>query len=151
MRYIISISLIAICGFLGGCGIFGQQPYGGGTSGSAAIPGDYSKHYAYVFQYDKTERKPLFVIFWIKTNGTKSGSKMDYRSLTTEINGRPITPSLSRKAAYALQQDYSLKEIALTNEEIDHLFKVDEDDKDSIAHDKLFQSKVVPNLKLVDK
>ncbi|MFA5165258.1 MAG: hypothetical protein WC481_06830 [Candidatus Omnitrophota bacterium] len=149
MRYLTGILIITVCCVFCGCGKIGQQNYSGGSFGGAAIPGDYTKGYNFVFQCKET--KPLFAIFWIKTYGAPSNSKTDSRGLIIEINGHPITPSLSKKTVYALQPDYSLKEVALTNEEIDHLFKVDEEHKDSLAHDKLFQTKIVPNLKIVDK
>ena len=139
-----------------GCMMVEQERYAGAISGSAAIAGDYSKQYAYVFQfnvyhgiYNEGKRKPLFAVFWIKSNGAESSITSDNRNLIKEINGHLIAPSLSQKAIYALQPDYHLQEIPLQKEEIDYLFEALR--SGNLVQSKNWQSTVVPKLQLVDK
>jgi hypothetical protein len=129
----------------------GCKRYGGGSLGGASIP-QSDLEYCYVLQYGPVSRNaaaagtPLFAILWkshLCGEATSNG-----RNLFTEIHGHPIKPSLTQKAVYALQADYSLKLIPLADGEVDNLFALIESRGGAAAMeaDSLWQTKIMPNL-----
>ena len=136
----------------------GCRRYAGGTSGSQLIPGStlqncsVFQHDTYEGEWDKSKRRPLFAIVWqAKIAGS---SATDNRNLTTSIHGHPVALSPAKKAVYALQPDYSLQEIALSEQEIDHLFAIADSDPDDglrFASDAVWREKVEPFLRIVEQ
>ncbi|MGO8750081.1 MAG: hypothetical protein ACLQNE_29395 [Thermoguttaceae bacterium] len=118
--HIMALSMIVFGGAtLGGC-----SPKGGGiTVGSEAIPKS-TEQVCYAFQLSPIgnsapRTRYLFGVLWL---AKQAGSAGGANNLLTEIHRHPISPDLSKKAVYALQPDYSLKELSLTPAEIDQLF-----------------------------
>jgi hypothetical protein len=133
------------------------DPYAGCISGSQAIRGSKLQN-CFEFQFDTYEgefselkRRPLFAIVWQAHMGGVSTS--DNRNLIISIHGHSIAPSRTKKAVYALQPDYSLIQLPLTHEEIDHLFSIarSRDEAGPMFYsDPTWREKVQPNLKVVE-
>jgi hypothetical protein len=126
-----------------------------------SIPGSSLNKY-YIVQFDKPglKRQPLLVIVW-KAHRTESISldHLDTDTPAIMINGRLMTPSRTTKAIYALQPDYSLQQLSLTEAEIGRLFShitrseeraVPSIDLEILPSDPYWDEKVHPHLKIVD-
>jgi len=150
--HITALSMLVFIGAtLGGC----SPKYSGG-GGSEAISGS-TEQICYEYQLpppsSTSPRTPLFVVLWLakKAGWTSMGP---YGLL--KIHGHPISPDLNKKAVYALQPDYSLKELSLTPAEIDQLFSHMQDAQVSrmqgrrLQDDEVFKTKVVSQLKNVE-
>ena len=102
----------------------GCTRYGGGAVGSEAISDNSTKHICYAYQLpppsSTSPSTPVFLVLWLAKQAGSATTGPN--NLLTEIHGHPISPDLDRKAVYALQPDYSLRELALTPAEIEHLF-----------------------------
>jgi hypothetical protein len=126
-----------------------------------SIPGSpLMKHYIIQFDRPGLERRPLFVIVWKASRfGRSSLGHLDRAVATISINSHTMTPSRAKKAVYALQPDYSLKELPLTEEEIARLFShitrseqrdVSSDQIELLPTDPFWEQKVDPYLKIVE-
>ena len=147
--------LVLISATLGGC-----SPKGGvATTGSEAIS-DSTSEICYVYQLpppgSKSAETPLFLVLWLGKQGNKGGS---VSGPNIAIHGHPISADLDKKAVYALQPDYSLKELSLTPAEIDQLISNRQEAQASMMQstpvrrlqdDDLFKAKVFPQLKNVE-
>ena len=153
--YTVMLSVISIC-VMGCPGNWGR--YAGAISGSRTIPGSRLQ-YCYELQFDKmrdpknptksvAERQPLFCVLW---KATKAGdSKYSGSNFLISIHGHVISHTDAHKV-YALQSDYSLKEIPLTTEETDRVFHLLQGpNDDSFQHDKTWNSRVAPCLVEMD-
>ena len=93
---------------------------------SQSIPGSKVEK-SYVIQFDKAESKrhPLVVIVWkASRTGAISLYHLDKAVPAISINGHSVTPPPTKKAIYALQPDYSLQQLSLTEEEITPCFRI---------------------------
>ncbi|MCD4728358.1 MAG: hypothetical protein K8R46_11890 [Pirellulales bacterium] len=118
------------------------------------------KHYIVQFNKPGLKRQPLLVIAW----KAKDIPSIDLNHLNTDapaitINGRLMTPSRTKKAVYALQPDYSLQQLSLTETEIARLFShitrseeraVSSSDVRILPSDPYWEEKVDPHLKVVE-
>ncbi len=126
-----------------------------------SIPGSsLEKHYLVQFDKPGLKRQPLLVIVW-KAKDTLSISlgQLDTDAPTIAIDGHLMTPSRRKKAVYALQPDYSLQQLSLTEEEIVRLFShitrseeraVSSADVEIFPADPYWEEKVDPHLKIAD-
>jgi hypothetical protein len=115
----------------------------------------------YVVRFDTTgsKRRPIAVIVW-KANprgASLSLTRLDDAAPTISINGHVVKPAPTKEAVYALQPDYSLKELPLSREEVTRLFShiVHTDEHrtrhtdDSFPQDSYWEAKVDSWLKVV--
>jgi hypothetical protein len=126
-----------------------------------SIPGSKLGKF-YVVRFDKTEskRRPLFVIVWKASDiGPVSFGHLDRAVPSISIDRHALTPPPTTKAIYALQPDYSLQQLSLTDEEITRLFShitrseeraVPIDERDLFPSDPYWEEKVDPHLKVVE-
>jgi hypothetical protein len=126
-----------------------------------SIPGSKLQKF-YVIQFDKAEskRRPLAVIVWkAHRAGRISLDHLDKAVPAISINGHSVTPSPTKKAIYALQPDYSLQQLPLTDEEITHLFShitrseervVSSYERELFPSDPYWEQKVDPHLNAVE-
>ena len=134
---------------------------------SQAIPGSKLRNY-YVVQFDPHQGaraetrlwRPLFVIVWKAEGGLVS---LDCRPAIAGIwiNRHSVTPPAGKKAIYALQPDYSLQQLSLTEDEVTRLFShitrsaerattAIAIQRKSLPSDPYWEQKVGPHLKVVD-
>jgi hypothetical protein len=95
---------------------------------SQRIPGSKLRKF-YVVQFDTRQDahavaklwRPVFVIVW---KAEKASVSLDRRPAIARIsiNGHSVTPPAAKRAIYAIQPDYSLQQLSLTEEEITRLF-----------------------------
>ena len=145
MKLICVVAIIGLAVLL----LHSGDRYGGNELGWEVVPGTMVVQNWYELQMGK-DGKPLFVIFWRSGNAGTSGS--DSRNVVDTIHGHPISPNLGKKAVYALQRDYSLKEVALSEKEIGHILQLvtgRTDRKPLVGDDALWKEKVLPELKFV--
>ena len=96
------------------------------TSRSRHISGsEFSVKHVVGFDAPAEKRCPLFVIAWKSLGGR--GQRISFRHLgepspTILIDGHVMQPLRTKRAVYALQPDYTLKALPLTDEEITRLF-----------------------------
>jgi hypothetical protein len=131
------------------------------VSRQQSIPrSDLTKHY--VIQFDKPgpKRQPLLVIVW-KAKGIPSTG---FGGLNTDspvivVDEHQLKPPRTKKAVYALQPDYSLQQLPLTEKEIERLFShltrseervVSQIEVETLPPDPYWEEKVDPHLKVVD-
>lgn len=140
--------LMATTACLGSC----SRParYAGSRLGTQTIPGVFMQN-RFVIQYDvgapEGPKTPLFGIFW---HATRAGEiSHDHNNLLTRISGRHVLPPVNKKAIYALQLDYTLKEIPLSQAEVVQLLTV-ADQGGSLWETPLWRAKVASKLKVVE-
>jgi hypothetical protein len=116
----------------------------------------------YIVQFDKPglKRQSLVVIVWkAKDTSSITLDHLDKDAPVIEINSHLITPPPAKKAVYALQGDYSLQQLSLTEDEIGRLFShitrseeraVSSDDVRILPPDPYWEEKVDPHLKVVE-
>ena len=116
----------------------------------------------YIVQFDKAglKRQPLLVIVWkAHDNESVDLNHLDTTAQDVAINGHRLTPSRTKKAIYALQPDYSLQQLSLTEEEIGRLFShivqseeraVSATEVETLPPDPYWEKKVDPHLKVVE-
>ena len=131
-----------------GCG----RQYAGSSSGGSAIPGQFLQH-CYVLQRDVRPThgaaKPLFLILW---KARMAGScSTDNRNRLTSIHGEAVHVRFDTTAVYALQSDYTLRQIGLTGPEIEHVLRLVEQRKTPFSEDGIWRAKVEPVLKEVEE
>jgi hypothetical protein len=131
------------------------------VSREQSIPrSDLTKHY--VIQFDKpgAKRQPLLVIVW-KAKGMPSTG---FDGLNTDspvivVDEHLLKPPRTKKAVYALQPDYSLRQLPLTEKEIERLFShitrseeraVSRIEVETLPADSYWEEKVDPQLKVVE-
>lgn len=124
--------------------------------GTIEIPGTAFRT-LYLFQYDSsaakpgaapTKDKPLSVVLW---KALDVGAKAPVRDVRDRISENSASQSLTSKAVYSLQPDFKLAKLALTNQEIDHVFELLHAGKgDAIAADAAWKNKVATQLKEVE-
>jgi len=111
----------------------------------------------YAVQYDICEGdytpgkcRPVFAIFW--KHEITGGIGNDHDGIITSINGIALDPRPpeERKAIYILRPDYSLDELDLTEEEINHILDLVEDHQRMLYKDALWNAKVGPRLHRVE-
>jgi hypothetical protein len=118
----------------------------------------------YVVQFDKAGlgRRPLVVIAW-KARLHLEGESVDLNHTDQDIpaitiDGHSVVPPRTKKAIYALQPDYSLRQLPLTEEEITRLFshitrsqeRATFDERNTLPSDPYWEQKVDPHLKVVE-
>lgn len=134
--FLISVVLV---GLVAGCG----PKYGGGSSSS------YGNADHETTTEVETQRDPngqlLFVIAWTAKHGGGRTSSSG-RNLLTSIHGQEVRPSLDRRAVYALQADGSLRQIALSDDQVAALFQEMEQAGFHTSHSKLWQKSIAPSL-----
>jgi len=155
-QHMIALSMLAIVGTtLPGC-----SPKGGGvTHGSEAISKSNSK-FCYAYQLpppgSPSPGTPLYVVLWRAKQGGFAGGP---HNLLTQIHGHPVLADLDRKAVYALQPDYSLKELSLTPVEVNQVLSNLREAKVSMMQDtpvtrlqddEVFRTKVASQLANVE-
>jgi hypothetical protein len=121
---------------------------------SIAIPGTAFK-VLYLFQYDsakpgaaQTKDKPVSVIVW---KALEIGSKAPVHDVRERISENSASASMIGKAIYALQSDYRLQKLALSSQEIDHVFDLlHADNGEALAADATWKGKVASLLKEVE-
>jgi hypothetical protein len=90
------------------------EPRWGSRCGLRPIPGDSTLGLTYELQgewHESTVVRPVFVILWkSEING---GSTWGHGGGTC-INGHPLAISLTNRAVYALQPDYTLRDMGLS-------------------------------------
>jgi len=153
LRILVGLDLLLL---VAGCWCAGSR-YAGAISGSEAIPGSKMQN-CFVFQFDtyegvysESKRRPLFAIFWQAHRAGTSGSNS--RNMVISIHGHSIAPTREKKAVYALQPDYSLQQLPLTEREVDRLFSIvrsHEGDGPRLASDPAWQQKVHPKLQIIE-
>jgi hypothetical protein len=117
--------------------------YGGGSSSSEAISNS-TDHLCYAIQHwnllggtSDVNDDYRFVVLW---RAKRVGGMTNVENgLVTTINHHPISADVHRRAVYALQPDYSLKELSLTPAEIDQLFSSLREARDSKAEQEMMQ------------
>ena len=151
----LALILALLCPLVGHSQGIGR--YAGGAIGSQTISGTTLQN-CYAFQHDRYEgqfteakRRPLFAIVW---QGRATGEvTSNGENLLTSIHGHSVNLSRSKKAVYALQPDYSLRPLPLSEREIDHLFAIahSKDNPPPMFYkDAVWQSKVEPFLYVVE-
>ena len=148
------LSTLAVIGVaLGGC-----SPRGGvATVGSEAMSDTGEIDYVYQLPPpgSTSPETPLFLVMWLGKQGTVGGT---VGGSMMAVHGHPISPAPDKKAVYALQPDYSLKELGLTPAEIDHLLSNMQEAQAAMIHnkhpkrlqdDEVFKTKVFSQLKVV--
>ncbi len=130
-----------------------RSKYRGSNFGSQAIQGTnllncYVLQFdTYTGQFDDRRRKPLFAILW---KAKMAGSiESNGRNYVTAIHGHKISPPVKRMAVYALQSDYGLKEIPLSREDAEHVFRLQTANK-NFEQDVIWKRKVAPHLHIID-
>jgi hypothetical protein len=91
----------------------------------------------------------LFVIAWTAERGGASASWSE-QNLLTSIHGRPLRPSLGKKALYALQPDHSLSEVAISEADLGALLNEMQKEGFHTSHSELWQKQVAPKLSKVE-
>jgi len=123
------------------------EPRWGSCSGTRPIPGDSTLGLTYELQgawHESTVARPVFVILWkSEING---GTTWGYGG-ETYINGHLLTLSHSNRAIYALQPDYTVKDMGLPEPDIAAVLN-------ALAtrapiEDKLWTNKLAPRLCIV--
>ena len=144
----VAAMLMATMACLGSC----SKPtrYAGSRLGTQTIPGTFTQN-CFVIQYDlgasDGPKTPLFGVFW---HATQSGQiSHDNNDMLTRISGRRVSAPVNKKAVYALQLDYTLKEIPLSQEEVVELLTV-ADRGGSLWETPLWRAKVAPLIKVVE-
>jgi hypothetical protein len=135
--------LVVLAGLVAGCG----RNYGGSSVDSYGNP-DRETTTEVVRQRDPNGQL-LFIIAWTAKHGGGSTSFSE-RNLLTNIHGREVHPRLDRRAVYALQADGSLRQVALSDEQIATLFQEMEQPGFHTSHSKLWQEAVAPSLMRVE-
>jgi len=149
--------LLLVCGVMAAlfsCGRHAGERYVGPASVCQVIPNSalvaslIVQYDRYSGEYDASKRRPLFGIVWKGRNGgsdtTNTGNQI------VEINGHPITVSFRRSAVYALQPDYTLREIPLALVERDHVLGLVES-PGGIVNDGVWKAKITPYLQTLTK
>jgi hypothetical protein len=120
---------------------------------------DLEKHY--IIQFDKPglKRQPLLVIVWKGRQRTVTLDRLNTDTPAVAINEHLLTPPRTKKAIYALQPDYSLQQLPLTEEEIQRLFAhIMRSEKRAVSSmevrilpsDPYWQEKVDPHTRVID-
>ncbi|HEU5070597.1 MAG TPA: hypothetical protein VFV96_09320 [Verrucomicrobiae bacterium] len=138
MTRLILISAILVS-LVAGCG----TRFGGGSSASYGNA-DHETATEVLTQRDPTGQL-LFVIAWTAEHGGGSTSFSDRNQLTS-IHGHEVHPSFDRRAVYALQADGSLRQVALSDEQVATLFREMEQPGFHTSHSDLWQKAVAPHL-----
>ena len=120
---------------------------GGGSAGSYSHP-DRRTSTCVVKQRD-TQQNLLFVIAWTTERDSVSASWSE-QNLLTSIHGRPVRPRLGKKALYALQPNYTLSEVAMSEADLGALFNDMGKEGFHASHSELWQKQVAPKLSKVD-
>jgi hypothetical protein len=119
-----------------------------------------TKHYVMKFDKPGLKRQPLLVIVW-KAKGIPSTALSGFDTPTPVIvvNEHLLKPPRTKKAVYALQPDYSLQPLPLTDKEIERLFShitrseeraVSVDEVQTLPPNTYWEEKVDPHLKVVE-
>lgn len=110
---------------------------------SYAIQGD-----AYEGSLDDSNRRILFVIFWKESGVNLAPVTEDGRGRLMTIHGHVVHPSFSERAAYALQPDYSLHRLELSDLERTRVFDALMKEQ-TIEADSVWTKKVLAKLEVV--
>jgi hypothetical protein len=121
---------------------------------SVAVPGTAFK-VLYLFQYDsakpgaaQTKDKPVSVILW---KALDVGAKAPVRDVRARISESSASASMIGKAVYALQTDYRLQKLALSGQEMEHVFELlHAGNGEALAADAVWKAKVSSQLKEVE-
>ena len=143
--------LLCILG-LPGCG---ETTRGEAFLGSQAIPGSNIQN-CYVVQYrfpDSAEgsqaRQPVYAILW---QGTTVGVvKRSHANWVTAIHGYPLSIDQSHNAVYALQPDYSLRELPLGPSDQQWIFSaIRSETAKQLAKEQFWQDRIAPQLHQIE-
>jgi hypothetical protein len=140
-------SILALC--VSAC--HRAEPRWGGCSGGRAIPGDFTMFLNYELQgdlytgaWDESKKRPVFVILW---KGSGQTSSYDGDNRLTSINGHRLSLSLTNRAVYALQPDYSVRDLGFSDPELSEILNAIANDT-PIEGD-LWTNKLAPRLYIV--
>jgi hypothetical protein len=127
-------------------------PRWAGSSGGRAIPGDFTNMLHYELQgdlftepWDESKARPLFVILWIGAGGATSSHDWDNR--LTEISGHRLRLSFTNRAVYALQPDYSVRDLSISESDLSSI--LDAIAKGTAIEGDLWTNSLVPRLCVV--
>ena len=129
--------------------------------GGEAISDSKKDQLCYAYQLpppsSTSPRTAVYLILWVAKQ--VGSSTEDSNNLLTEIHGHPISADLDKKAVYALQPDYSLKELRLTPAEVERLISNRQDAQTAMMQnqtpkrlqdDEVFKTKVFSQLAHVE-
>lgn len=123
-----------------------------GSSGGRAIPGDFTNQLHYELQGDlftepwnQAKARPLFVVLWISAGGVTSSRNWENR--LTEINGHRVMLSFTNRAVYALQPDYSVRDLGFAEPDLSTI--LDAIAKDAPIGGDLWTNALAPRLSVL--
>lgn len=143
--------LLCILG-LPGCG---ETTRGEAFLGSQAIPGSNIQN-CYVVQYrfpnsaeGSQARQPVYAILW---QGSTAGVvKRSHSNWVTAIHGYPLSIDRSHNAVYALQPDYSLRELPLGPSDQQWIFSaIRSETAKQLANEQFWQDRIAPQLHQIE-
>jgi hypothetical protein len=112
---------------------------------------------AFVVQYRRptaasTKRTNIFAVCWKRNAGTSTTSTDDSDRLTA-INSHQIVVDWSKAGVYALQPDYSIKELPLDDAARSHIFDLiqSSDARGPFEEDPIWKTLVDPHLQIVNE
>jgi len=151
MKRIALLTAAASLGLVLGCG--GGQITGGAgawTLGSET-PVEGGSRVWYVIQYADVERggtlDVLFAVVW--RGGPGATAEGNSEGMISTINGQDVRPNFTRSAIYALEPEYSLNEITMSEEERERLLDRITGPDGPFTDDPLWLEAVEPALRYV--
>jgi hypothetical protein len=120
----------------------------GGSSLAGYENGDQRTRTGVITQRDPQKRL-LFVIGWTAQGvvGRSSSSEVNF---VTSIHGHAVHPDPGKHAVYALQPDYSLRELPLSEGDVRALFAEMEVEGFHTSHSELWHKQIAPKLANVE-
>ena len=116
-------NLLGACVLMMSVGCHRSEPRWGGAFGNRAIPGDHEVFLNFALQgdlfsgtFDPSKERPLFVILWKGSGADRAEQDGDNRF--TSINGHRLSVSFTNRAVYALQPDYSLRDLRFSEPDL---------------------------------
>jgi hypothetical protein len=148
MQTIKSIVIACVVGIIL-CACHRAEPRWGGSSGSRAIPGDFknmlhSELQGDLFEepWDSSKARPVFAVLWLSAGGATSSRDGDNRLIG--INGHRLRLSLTNRAVYALQHDYTVQDLGFEEPELSQV--LDAIAKGTPIEGDLWTNKLAPRL-----
>ncbi|HEY8665232.1 MAG TPA: hypothetical protein VIL86_01145 [Tepidisphaeraceae bacterium] len=131
----------------------GKNGLGGSSLGSQAIPNSELQLH-YVVQFDAVHQASssakgdvLFIVVWVGGKGAIVHS--DKFNRVTMINGHTIRPSYTERSIYSLQQDYTLQDLGISDDDRMHLFSLlqaSSNPRPNLMSDAVWQRVITPHL-----
>jgi hypothetical protein len=158
-HHIFIASLLIGCLFHTSCSR-SEKRWGGGI-GVQALQSEFPFQLCHALQgdvysgtFDPATARPQFVILWKARRAGRAGaSSSNDNNCLSEIHGHDISVSFSEKGVYALQPDYTLKQLPLSVIETNQILQSFMDANKasaSVAFDDLWNKSVLPNLAIVE-